>query len=166
MLYKEGTKTELKTGIISYLNSKSGTLLGEPEVLEVKMYYPRCTCVFIIGACFTIKPIYIIALINSDNDAGDSYIIEGKLNPNDFMCYATRIVMSKFNELTYREQRRILLDFGNQFSAMLAKFDGTLSSDILDNGISMTIMDNKYDIFTDIDWIEDIMDGKKGRDQL
>lgn len=128
--------------------------LQESHFYEVDVH-----CSFLAGAYFTTKTNFVFVVSNRNADQGELMYFDGTFNHDEIMLALCGMVIKNFSASTFRQKRRMILDFCNLIQDLMKRIDNAVSFSETSNEISyFTIQIDKYATLSNVDWIEEKMD--------
>ena len=132
--------------ISKLLNNTKPVLIYNCDCESRKNSYKLFTAVF-----FTGTPFYVYGVTNLDGDVG-AITASNAFSLEDFLFDMVDMVLTYFQDNTFRHKRKIVLDLGQDLLDSLVEFNGSVQE------ITDEISEDIYSSLTDIDLIEDYMD--------
>jgi hypothetical protein len=159
--YYEGTKVELQLRLKMHTQSLEGMIIGEVGYEEDVTFlkYGNLKSCFLVYAIFTgDRTQFVVTIINDVSGFGTLHIFESNWDNLLAMISGTRSIYSLYPLTTDKHRRGILKELGLIMYRVLKKFDNKVTSKIESSEYSIQISIDNYEVLTDLEWIEEVME--------
>ncbi|MCG7377352.1 hypothetical protein MH215_10125 [Paenibacillus sp. ACRSA] len=137
------------------LNANKGLIISELYSQTEITYYPQAVCKITVGSFFITSLNLIVTVVNTSIDQGEILHFKNLLDFDDFMTKLCGSIITLFPNTTFRSKRRIILDAGELISSVMERIDTPANTYKEHGDIRSNTTFNRYEVLTDIDWIED-----------
>ncbi|AGA60066.1 hypothetical protein Theco_4066 (plasmid) [Thermobacillus composti KWC4] len=161
ILVFEGTKVEMQEKARGYYQSIRGLVLWETgrEITVTFAKYGGVRARFQFNALFSgAAAQFIVAIENANSGLGVLCVYEGDWDSRLAMSYASRFVTKCFPSTTDKQKRGILKELGELMYTVLTEFDSLVVERFKTKELTAEVRIDSYEVLTDIEWIEQIMD--------
>lgn len=151
------THLEIREQTSRYLKSLNGLILGQ-HAQEVTVTFPKYDGIkarFAVFALFTSSGVkYILSTENMITRKGTLMAFEGEWDSDVAIKTSYSSITTSFPGLSQRIYRSLLVELLAIMYRVLTTFD---SQEAFTSGINNRITIDSYEVLTDVEWIEDLM---------
>lgn len=161
LLTFEGNQEDLQIKLTEYKSTIRGLVIDETgkEAAVTFFKYGGIRTRFSIHVVFLGSTTHFLFFVsNMNTGVGVLNVWEGEWDSDFTMRSIYNSVSTCFPMVQYKQLRGILMEIGELIYSVLTKYDEPIAESIFDEGPFGTIKVNLYEILTDVEWIEQIME--------
>lgn len=161
LLTFEGNQEDLQLKLSEYKSTIKGLVIAETgkEAAVTFFKYGGIRTRFSFHVVFLGSTTHVIFLVsNMNTGVGVLNVWVGEWDTDLTMRSIYNSVSTCFPKAQYKQLRGILMEVGELIYSVLTEYDSPIAENIFDERLLGTIKVNEYEVLTDVEWIEQIME--------